>query len=107
MIPFMINLGDKGVCSDKYDVFANERIIHNFLSVSEVVRDEIPPAELASGEFFSIDMVTEGSGIHCVEGKTIPCKVGDIYMISPLVRHGYFLSDSGGSMVVRRLIFRL
>ena len=56
---------------------------------------------------FEICFVAEGSGIHCILNQDIPCKKGDICIISPNVPHEYFLSDSANALTVRKISFNI
>ena len=37
----------------------------------------------------------------------IPCKVNDIYVVSPNVPHRYFLADANEPLIVRKLVFSI
>ena len=74
-------------------------------SCETICEREIPFAELYTHEIPEISLVTEGSGFHRILNQTIPCKAGDLYIISSDVPHGYFLSESKEPFVVRRLLF--
>ena len=52
-----------------------------------------------------ISMVVAGSGVHRVFNQTIPCKVGDIYILNTNVPHRFFASEEGERLTVRRLLF--
>lgn len=54
---------------------------------------------------FDICFVVAGSGIHCILNQEIPCKKGDICIVSPNVPHEYFLAESTDSLTVRRIRF--
>jgi len=60
---------------------------------------------LYTHEIPEISLVTQGSGFHRILNQTIPCKAGDLYIISSDVPHGYFLSESKEPLTVRRLLF--
>lgn len=60
---------------------------------------------LYTHEVPEISLVIRGSGFHRILNQTIPCKAGDLYIISPDVPHGYFLSGSKEPLVIRRLLF--
>ncbi len=40
-------------------------------------------------EFFEINIITRGKGIHYIENNFVDARVGDVFIIPPMVRHGY------------------
>ena len=62
-------------------------------------------SKLCASNTFDICFVASGSGIHCILNQEIPCKKGDICIVSPGVPHGYFISDINDSLTVRRICF--
>jgi AraC family L-rhamnose operon transcriptional activator RhaR/AraC family L-rhamnose operon regulatory protein RhaS len=40
-------------------------------------------------EFFEINIITRGKGVHYIEENAVEASVGDVYIIPPMVRHGY------------------
>lgn len=40
-------------------------------------------------EFFEINIVTRGRGKHYIEDNCLDAEVGDVFIIPPMVRHGY------------------
>ena len=40
-------------------------------------------------EFFEINIVTRGKGEHFIENRRIEANVGDVFIVPPMVRHGY------------------
>lgn len=40
-------------------------------------------------DFFEINIITRGSGVHYIEDTPKSAEVGDVFIIPPLVRHGY------------------
>ena len=81
-----------------------ELLSHDMLTVRDA-RDPDTASELlyASAQI-EIALVTEGSGIHRILNRSIPCKAGDIYVVSSDVPHGYFTLDEKTPMTVRRLL---
>ena len=93
------------ITPDIYDLLSEERIAHFYKSVCRTLGDEGTVRPLNSHEYIEIGMVTEGSGVHCIGGKNVPCKCGDLYIVPPGVLHEYFTVDTGGTLTVRKLIF--
>ena len=40
-------------------------------------------------DFFEINIITRGSGVHYIEDNCVEANVGDVFIIPPMVRHGY------------------
>ncbi len=40
-------------------------------------------------EFFEINIVTRGCGVHYIEDNSKEAKVGDVFIVPPMVWHGY------------------
>ena len=85
----------------------DEHIYSGFLTVTDMVNEDVPPQSLYSHGYFEVEMVIEGSGTLCIDGKTIPCKINDVYVISPNLPHRYFSADKNEQLMIRRLIFRI
>ena len=66
---------------------------------------DIAQSLLYMHEIPEISVVVKGSGVHCVLGKAIPCKEGDIYIIAPGIPHAYFTVEENDELVVRRVFF--
>ena len=64
-------------------------------------------SKLKSSEYFDICFVVSGSGIHRVLDREIPCRAGDICIVSPGVSHAYFVADKNDSLNVRRIKFNI
>ena len=87
------------------ELFGSEPIYHTFTSVSEYLSDESALPELLSCDFFEIALITEGTGIHCVLDKKIPCKAGDVYVTPHGTPHGFFKTCASDTLVIRRICF--
>ena len=74
-------------------------------SCKTVLERETTFAGLYTHEIPEISLVTQGSGFHRILNQTIPCKAGDLSIISSDVPHGYFLSEGKEPLTVRRLLF--
>lgn len=64
-------------------------------------------SRLERSEYIELNMVTEGSGIHCIFGRAIPCGVGDVYVLRPNVAHGYFTAEEMTPLSVKRIRFNV
>lgn len=72
---------------------------------TQVYDDSVSFSMLYSHMPVEISMVVDGQGIHKVLGQTIPCNVGDVYILNSNVPHRYFAAEEGKSLTVRRLLF--
>ncbi len=45
--------------------------------------------EIHNHEFYEINIVLSGSGTHCIEDGKIEVSAGDVFVIPPMVAHGY------------------
>lgn len=86
-------------------LFDEERVSLFYETVCEAIADDSADTTLDCREYIEVGIVTEGSGVHCVDGKHIPCKSGDIYIVPPCVPHRYFAAEQGIAVTVRKLIF--
>lgn len=89
------------------DMLSEKHIHCMFHTVSCQFHDDISKNHLTDHNYFEINLVVEGSGVHCVGDKVFPCKSSDIYFISPGVSHGYFLTSPAETLKIRKLIFNL
>ena len=76
-------------------------------SIDGYIGDEPGRLELTECDCLEIGIVVDGSGVHCFEDKFIPCKIGDIYIVPPSISHAYYLTEPGGRLIVRKLLFRI
>lgn len=89
------------------ELLSENHIYHTFQSVTNQFCEDISKNSLYVHNYFEIDLVVEGSGVHCVDDKVFPCKASDIYFISPGVSHEYFLTSHNEALIIRKLIFNL
>ena len=89
----------------KSDLLQTFPIDCDTFSSQTVCESEIPFSKLYTHEILEISIVTEGNGFHRILNQTIPCKTGDLYIISPDVPHGYFCADKKEPLTVRRMFF--
>lgn len=88
------------------DVGADDlRMLCDRIHCSERFLPERSFSQLERSELIEINIVTEGSGVHCIFGRAIPCSAGDVYVLRPNVSHGYFVFDAQDTLSVRRLRF--
>lgn len=66
---------------------------------------DICVSQLYTNEAMEIAMIVSGNGIHRVLNQSIPCKSGDIYIVSPNVPHGYVSSDAENPLEIKKIFF--
>ena len=99
----MINKTEKEILK----ILEKDRILHTYHAVNACVERDSADGRLNAYDWFEISLVVEGSGVHCIDGKMIPCKTGDIYVIAPNTAHAYFSVSEQDNLVLRKLIFPL
>ena len=62
-------------------------------------------SKLYAHEIVEIAMIVSGNGTHRVLNQPIPCKTGDLYIISPNIPHGYFNTDNKNPLIIKKIIF--
>ena len=90
---------------DKAELLGNTPIAQSTLSAFAIYNPDTAFSRLYTHDVPEISVVMEGSGVHRIMGQVIPCKAGDIYVISSGIPHGYYLSDSTQTLTVKRLWF--
>lgn len=45
-------------------------------------------------DFYEINIVFEGKGRHCIDGRLIPIEIGDVFVIPPNIAHGYIAEEN-------------
>lgn len=65
------------------DVFLSpEDLVHGF-----IMRDYRIGMHVQ--EFYEINIITRGTGMHYIEGSRLPARCGDVFIIPPKIEHGY------------------
>ena len=52
------------------------------------------PIGMHKHSFYEINIITQGSGYHYMENRCFPAQTGNVYVIPPHVRHGYYAEQS-------------
>lgn len=89
----------------KNTVLQNEPIRYESSVRQTAYNADICASHLCTSEVVEISMIVDGNGFHRVLNQTIPCKEGDVCIISANVPHGYFTSDSEAPMTVKKIFF--
>lgn len=45
--------------------------------------------EMHNHDFYELNIVLAGKGIHCIENRQLPVRRGDVFVIPPMVAHAY------------------
>ena len=75
-----------------------------FAATETVVISENSTAQLYTSEFVEINLITSGGGVHRVSDRSIPCREGDVCVISHHTSHEYS-SEEKGDLCVFRILF--
>lgn len=84
--PRVYNYTFKGALSARY--FYTEEQMDKILSFCYYHKEDFP-IQMHTHEFYEINIVTEGKGIHYVENNSFLVKQGDFFIIPPNTEHGY------------------
>lgn len=66
-----------------YEFFQND------LDITRVFVEKNYKTDMHQQEFYEINIITNGKGIHFIEENEVPAIVGDVFIIPPNVTHGY------------------
>ena len=83
----------------------NGKIFQKILQCNRVYNQENMYKDLYAGKLMEIALVESGNGTCSVIGQAIPCGEGDMYVFNAEVPHGFFLTEAGENLTVRRLWF--
>ncbi|MBO5415005.1 MAG: cobalamin-dependent protein [Clostridia bacterium] len=86
--------------TEKYPRISQETAVFK-----RVYDGDSPFRGLHTNDIIEIGLVVSGSGILRILDNAIPCKEGDIFVIRPDSPHGFFTSEIGDVLTVRRLWF--
>ena len=64
----------------------------------------LPSSALHTENHVEINLVTSGSGVHHIANQAVPCKEGDVCILSPHVSHMYASEDPAIGLNIRRLV---
>ena len=89
----------------KSEFLKNEPIRLETITCTKSDDIAIETAPLYTSEIIEISMVVSGNGIHRVLNQAIPCKTGDLYIISANVPHGYVSVDTKYPLEIKKIFF--
>ena len=99
--------GDNLTLTDGAAHLCEDRVYHTFVTVLPTGDDVIYDGGLSCDEYFTVDLIVEGNGVHVIDGNAIPCKANDIYILSPNIIHSYSVTDGVEHMLIRRIVLNL
>ena len=70
-----------------FPIYSQEKYLLNDGVVSAFPRMRTEPMEAHSHEFFEIEYIYRGKGIHHLNGKTYPLRQGSVYLLTPADVH--------------------
>ena len=84
----------------RFDV-SKERCI-----ITETVSDDLHSLkQLHTEHFVEIDWVLSGQGTHRIPNQTVPCKEGDVFILSSQIPHGFETENTEKTPTVFRILF--
>ncbi len=52
------------------------------------------PVLMHDHDFYEINIIVEGEGMHYIENNRCPAKAGSVFILPPFVKHGYFSKNN-------------
>lgn len=75
--------------ADNEPNFYHWQFFKNHLDITRAFVEKNYNRNMHSQEFYEINIVTKGSGMHYLQDKKIPISVGDVFIIPPHTAHGH------------------
>ena len=79
---------DKLPAAEKY-LYTEEMIFHYPLYLVHGFPRHHYSIDMHVQDFFEINIITKGSGMHYIEDRKLPVNQGDVFILPPMVPHGY------------------
>ena len=74
--------------------------LHSF---NEVYDQDISFSSIKAADKLEIGLVVSGNGMLQIMNQAVPCKENDIFLVPSHIPHGYFVTESGAMLKVRRI----
>ena len=87
------------------ETIGKDGIRQDTFSVLGLTPESVSFSDLYSHKGVEISMIISGFGMHRVMEQTIPCGVGDVYILNANIPHRYYTSEEGIPLVVQRILF--
>lgn len=78
------------IINDYNNTYHHKLKIGDFLISENTITENYP---LHQHDYFELEYITDGNGVHIVNGETFDVKKGDVLFITPFDYHGYKNSD--------------
>jgi len=69
--------------------YYHHEFFHTDLNITRAFLEKDYDIGMHQQEFYEINIITKGEGIHFIEENKIPAKVGSVFIIPPNITHGY------------------
>jgi corrinoid protein of di/trimethylamine methyltransferase len=89
----------------KEEMLAHSPIYQDSIVCQSLYAEGTSYDQLYTQDCIEIDLIVSGSGIHQIANQSIPCTVGDIYVLHSDVPHGFFVIEPSDTLDIRRIIF--
>lgn len=80
----------------------NNKNSENILSAVYIHKDDFPLLK-HSHNFYEINIIINGSGMHFIEDNRLPTQTGDVFVIPPNLAHGYS-EDKDGTLEILHIL---
>ncbi len=75
------------------------------VTAETVLWKDLSSVQLQTERYVEIDFVLSGRGIHRIPNQTVPCKEGDVFILSARIPHEYEAEDPNCGPAVCRILF--
>ncbi len=72
-----------------FDTNKDFALVHSYYHTAEMGY----PIGMHTHTFYEVNIIAAGSGFHYLENQCIEVNVGDVFVLLPLVKHGYYSPD--------------
>lgn len=79
------------------DINFRARADYNFKDIKKQIRAFLYTdysIEPHNHDFYEMNIILGGSGVHCIENARVKVKPGDVYVIPPLTAHAYYETEN-------------
>ncbi|MBO5213764.1 MAG: cobalamin-dependent protein [Clostridia bacterium] len=75
------------------------------ITIETIPWENLSLTQLHTEQFVEIDWVLSGQGIHRIPNQTVPCKEGDVFVLSSQTPHGFEAENPEQGPTVFRILF--
>lgn len=73
---------------DHYNYYHHE-FFHHFYDITRAFLEKDYETGMHVQEFYEINIITKGKGVHFIENNYFEASIGDVFIIPPHISHGY------------------